>query len=120
MVKLKKADNCFIVAEVSANHGQEFNRAVALIKEAKRAGADAVKFQAYTPDTMTIDVDSKYFYIKHSKWGGQTLYELYKKAYTPWGWFKKLKKVCDDLGIVFFATSFDKTYVDFLEEIGVA
>lgn len=120
MINFKKLKNCFIVAEISANHGQNFNRAVALIKKAKECGADAVKFQCYTPDTLTIDCDNKYFRIKHPKWGGQTLYQLYKKAYTPWKWFKKLKKVADDLGIVFFATSFDKTSVDFLEELGVS
>jgi len=109
----------FIIAEISANHGQNFNRAVALIKKAKECGADAVKFQAYTPDTLTIDCGSKYFRIKHPKWGGQTLYELYKKAYIPWNWFKKLKKVADDLGILFFATAFDKTSVDFLEGLNV-
>lgn len=109
----------FIVAEISANHGQNFKRAVSLIKKAKECGADAVKFQAYTPDTMTIDIDNKYFRIKHPKWGGQTLYQLYKKTYTPWGWFKKLKKVVDDLGIVFFSTAFDKSAVDFLEELDV-
>jgi N-acetylneuraminate synthase len=111
--------NTFIIAEISANHGQDFDQAVSLIKEAKKAGADAVKFQAYTPDTLTIDADSKYFRIEHPKWGGQTLYELYKKAYTPWEWFKKLKDVADDLGILFFATAFDKTSVDFLEELNV-
>lgn len=109
----------FIVAEISANHGQNFNRAVALIKKAKDCGADAVKFQTYTPDTLTTDVDNKYFRIKHPKWGGQTLYQLYKKAHTPWSWFKKLKKVADDLGIIFFSTAFDKTAVDFLEELNV-
>jgi pseudaminic acid synthase len=109
----------FVIAEISANHGQVFNRAVALIKKAEECGADAVKFQAYTPDTLTIDCDSTYFRIKHPKWGGQTLYELYKKAYTPWKWFKKLKKVADDSGILFFATAFDKTSVDFLEGLNV-
>ncbi len=109
----------FIAAEISANHGQSFSRAVSLIKKAKQCGADAVKFQAYTPDTLTIDVDNKYFKIKHTEWGGQTLYNLYKKAYTPWNWFKKLKKISEDLGLVFFATAFDKTSVDFLEEIEV-
>jgi pseudaminic acid synthase len=108
-----------VVAEVSANHGQNFNRAVSLIKKAKECGADAVKFQAYTPDTLTIDCRSKYFRIKHPKWGGQTLYELYKKAYIPWEWLRKLKKVADDAGILFFATAFDKTSVDFLEELNV-
>ncbi|MCK4786758.1 MAG: N-acetylneuraminate synthase family protein, partial [Desulfobacteraceae bacterium] len=109
----------FVIAEVSANHGQDFNRAVDMIKTIKECGADAVKFQAYTPDTMTINFDNKYFRIEHPEWGGQTLYELYKKAYTPWDWFKKLKKVADDLGIVFFATAFDKAAVDLLEEIDV-
>ncbi|MDD5292060.1 MAG: pseudaminic acid synthase [Candidatus Omnitrophica bacterium] len=117
--KIKKSCPVFIVAEASANHGQSFKRAVTLIKEAKKCGADAVKFQAYTPDTMTIDVDNKFFRIRHPKWGGQTLYDLYKKAYTPWKWFKKLKKIADSEGIIFFATSFDKMSVDFLEGIGV-
>lgn len=114
-----KKGKAFIVAEVSANHGQNFNRAISMIKKAKECGADAVKFQTYRPDTITIDADNRYFRIKHPEWGGQTLYELYKKAYTPWRWFKKLKKVADDEGICFFSTAFDKTAVDFLEELGV-
>ncbi len=85
---VKGSSHCLIIAEVSANHGQNFNRAAALIKKANQCGADAVKFQAYTPDTLTINADNKYFQIKHPEWGGQTLYELYKKAYTPWSWFK--------------------------------
>jgi pseudaminic acid synthase len=109
----------YVIAEISANHNRDFSKAVALIKKAKECGANAVKFQAYTPDTLTINVDNKHFRIKHPKWRGQTLYELYKKAYTPWKWFKKLKKVADDLGILFFATAFDKTSVDFLEELNV-
>lgn len=109
----------FIIAEISANHGQDFNKAVRMVRIAKQCGADAVKFQCYTPDTITIDANNKYFRVKHAKWGGQTLYQLYKKAYTPWGWFKKLKNIADDLGLVFFATAFDKTSVDFLEELGV-
>lgn len=108
-----------IVAEISANHGQKFNRAVSLIKQAKKCGADAVKFQTYTPDTLTIDVNNKYFRIKHSQWGGQTLYQLYEKAFTPWSWFKRLKKIADDLGVIFFSSVFDKTSVDFLEELNV-
>ena len=119
MIDFKKPKTCFIVAEISANHGQDFNRAVALIKKAKECGADAVKFQTYTPDTLTIDVNNKYFRIKHPKWKGQTLYQLYKKAYAPWSWFKKLKKIADDLGIIFFSTAFDKTSIDFLEELRV-
>jgi sialic acid synthase SpsE len=117
--KIGKGCPAFIIAEISANHGRNFNRAVSLIKKAKEAGADAVKFQTYTPDTLTINHENKYFRIKHPKWGGQTLYQLYKKAYTPWGWFKRLKKIADDIGIIFFSTAFDKTAVDFLEELNV-
>lgn len=114
-----KAKECFIVAEISANHGGDFERAIAMIREAKRCGANAVKFQAYTPDTITIDIDNEYFKVEHSKWGGQSLYELYKKAYTPWNWFKELKRTADELDILFFATAFDKTSVDFLEDLDV-
>lgn len=109
----------FIIAEVSANHGQDFNRAVSLIKKAKECGADAVKFQAYTPDTLTINADNKYFRIEHPEWGGQTLYELYKKAYAPWEWFKELKKIAENTGIIFLCTAFDKTSVDMLEELDI-
>lgn len=115
----KKSNKVFIVAEVSANHGQDINRCISMIKKAKECGADAVKLQTYTPDTLTIDVNNKYFRVKHPKWGGQTLYQLYERGYTPWKWFKRLKKVADKEGIVLFSTAFDKTAVDFLEELGV-
>jgi pseudaminic acid synthase len=108
----------FTVAEISANHGQDFNQAVRLVKEAKKAGADAVKFQTFTADTMTLDVNNKHFRVKHPKWGGQTLYQLYQKGTMPWSWFKKLKKVAKEEGIVFFSAAFDKTAVDLLEDIG--
>lgn len=119
MLGFRKNNKCFLVGEISANHGQNFKRAIALIRKAKECGADAVKFQTYTPNTLTIDVNNKYFRIKHPKWGRQTLYQLYKKAYTPWEWFKSLKKIADDLGIIFFSTAFDKTAIDFLEELRV-
>ncbi len=119
MLSIGKKNRVIIIAEISANHGRSFTRAVSLVQEAKRCGADAVKFQAYTPDTITLDMDSSYFKIRHPEWGGQTLYQLYKKAYTPWNWLKKLKKVSDDLGMAFFATAFDKTAVDFLEGLDV-
>ena len=109
----------FIIAEISANHRQSFDTAVELVRKAKECGADAVKFQAYTPDTLTINADNKYFRIKHPQWGGQTLYELYKKAYTPWEWFKELKKIAEDTGIIFLCTAFDKTSVDMLEELNI-
>ena len=116
---MNKERSVFIAAEISANHGQNLKRAVTLIHKAKECGADAVKFQAYTPDTLTLNVDNKYFRIRHAKWGGQTLYQLYQKAYTPWSWFKQLKKEADAAGIAFFSTAFDKTSVDFLEDLGV-
>lgn len=118
--KIGKGYPVFIVAEVSANHGQNFDRAVKMIKKAKECGVDAVKFQTYTPDTLTIDVNNKYFQVTHDEWGGQTLYQLYRKGYTPWEWTEKLKKVCDDLGIIFFSTAFDKTSVDLLEKMNVS
>jgi pseudaminic acid synthase len=90
-----------------------------MIKKAKECSADAVKFQVYTPDTLTIDAADEHFQIEHPNWGGQTIYELYKKAYTPWEWLKELKKIADNSGILFFATTFDKTAVDLLEEIDV-
>lgn len=108
-----------IVAEISANHGGSFNRAVKLIKKAKECGADAVKFQTYTPDCLTINLRNKYFRIKHPKWGGQTLYDLYNGAYAPWGWFKKLKKVADNEGITFFSAAFSKEGFDFVDSLGV-
>lgn len=115
--QIGNSSKVFVIAEISANHKQNFKNAVALIKKAKECSADAVKFQAYTPDTITLNINNKYFRIKHPKW--QTLYDLYKTAYTPWDWFKKLKKISDDMGIEFFATAFDKTSVDMLEDIGV-
>lgn len=117
--KIGQGHPVFIVAEISANHQNDFGRAVKLIKEAKRCGADAVKFQTYTPDTLTLDHKSRYFKLKNTKWRGQYLYQLYERAYTPWHWFAKLKRIAEDLGLVFFSTSFDKTSVDFLEALRV-
>lgn len=109
----------FIIAEISANHNQKFDQAVKLIRSAKDSGADAVKFQTYTADTLTIDVNNKFFKRSYPDCNIRTLYELYKKGCTPWSWFRKLKKVCKELNIIFFSTAFDKTAVDFLEEIDV-
>ena len=109
----------FIIAEMSANHGQDFDRAVAIIEAAAEAGADAIKLQTYTPDTITMDCDSDLFTIKGTIWEGRTLYDLYGEAYTPWEWHAPLKKVADGLGLVFFSTPFDFTAVDFLEELDV-
>jgi len=110
----------FIIAEMSANHLQKFDNAVKLIKAAKEAGANAVKLQTYTPDTITIDCDNEYFQIKQGTlWDGQTLYELYKKAYTPWEWQPKLKEIAESEGLICFSTPSDKTSVDFLEKLNV-
>ncbi len=110
----------YIVAELSANHRQDFATAIALVKKAKEVSADAVKLQTYTPDTMTINIDSELFrHEEGSLWAGKTLYDLYREAYMPWEWQPKLKKVAHDLGIDLFSTPYDKTAVDFLEEMGV-
>ncbi len=110
----------YIVAELSANHGQNFDQAVRLIHAAKDAGADAVKLQTYTPDTMTIASDREYFRIRGGTlWDGRTLYELYGEACTPWEWQPRLKKIAEDLGLDLFSTPFDATAVDFLEHMDV-
>jgi pseudaminic acid synthase len=110
----------FVIAEISANHLQSFDRAVEIIKAAKKAGADAVKLQTYTPDTITIDCDNEYFQIKQGTiWDGTTLYKLYQEAYTPWEWQPKLKKIAEEEGLICFSSPFDNSAVDFLEEMDV-
>lgn len=108
----------FIVAELSANHKGDLERAKKMVREACLAGADAVKLQTYTPDTMTIDCCNQYFQIKPpSPWQGKTLYQLYKEAQTPWEWYPILKKIADKYGVILFSSPFDKTAVDFLEKM---
>lgn len=110
----------YIVAEMSANHNQDFDKAIQILKAAKEAGADAVKLQTYTPDTMTIPCDNEYFQVgKGTLWEGRNLYALYGEAYTPWEWQSKLKKIANDLGLDLFSTAFDPSTVDFLEEMRV-
>ena len=110
----------YVIAEISANHNQDFNQAVNLIHAAKEAGTDAVKIQTYTPDTMTIDCENEYFKIgKGTIWEGKNLYSLYKEAYTPWEWQPNLKKIANDLGMDLFSTPFDFSSVDFLESMDV-
>ena len=110
----------FIIAEVSANHNGDYEIAKKMIKAAKDAGADAVKLQTYRADTMTLDVKNEYFMIDQGTlWDGKSLYDLYSEAYTPWEWQPKLKKYADELGIILFSSPFDKTSVDFLEEMSV-
>lgn len=112
---------CYVVAELSANHNHEFERAVELIAAAKESGADAIKLQTYTPDTLTIESDRQWFRISgDSLWAGKTLYELYREAYTPWEWHPKLRAAALDLGMECFSTPFDASAVDFLESLGVS
>ncbi|RKQ64031.1 pseudaminic acid synthase [Thermovibrio guaymasensis] len=110
----------FIVAELSANHKQDIELAKDTIYAIKESGADAVKLQTYTPDTITIDCKNQFFQITGGTlWDGRTLYELYQEAYTPWEWHYELKELAEKLGLVFFSTPFDKTAVDFLEGLDV-
>lgn len=107
-----------IIAELSANHGKNIDVAIKTIRAAKEAGADAIKLQTYTPDTITLDVDNDYFTIKEGLWKGRNLYELYAEAHTPWDWHEKLFEVAADEGLVCFSSPFDHTAVDLLERLG--
>ena len=110
----------YVVAEMSGNHGQDYDRAARIVQVAAEAGADAVKLQTYTADTLTIDADSDIFRIGgDSLWAGTTLYDLYREAHTPWEWQPKLKKLADGLGIDLFSSPFDVTATDFLDDLGV-
>jgi len=108
----------FIIAELSANHNGSLKNALATIKAAKRAGADAIKIQTYTADTLTINCANEYFtYVLNGTiWEGRTLYDLYKEAYTPWEWHKELFKAAKEEGLICFSTPFDHSAVDFLEQ----
>ena len=118
--KLVDDNPTFIIAELSANHMNDFDIAVKTIEAMAEAGADAVKFQTFTPDTITIDCDNEYFQIKQGTvWDGQVLHDLYEDAYMPWEWQPKLKKIAEDLGLIVFSSPFDKTSVDFLEDMDV-
>lgn len=110
----------YVIAELSANHNQDFDQAVQLIHAAHEAGADAIKLQTYTPDTITIDCDNEYFRVGGGTlWDGRTLYDLYGEAYTPWEWQPRLKEIANELGLDLFSSPFDASAVDFLEQMGV-
>lgn len=113
------ACSCYVIAEMSANHNHDIERAEAIVRAAAEAGADAIKLQTYTADTLTIPCDNDYFRIKGTLWNGRTLHELYQEAYTPWEWQPRLKALANDLGMDCFSTPFDATAVDFLETMGV-
>lgn len=118
--KISEDSPTFIIAEMSGNHNLDFDRAVEIMKAAKEAGADAIKIQTYTADTMTLDCDDPCFQITQGTlWDGITLHKLYETAYTPWEWQPKLQEVAKELGIIFFSTPFDLTSVDFLEEMDI-
>lgn len=110
----------YVVAELSANHNQDFEEAIKLVHAAHEAGADAVKLQTYAPDSLTANCDNEYFRIgKGTIWEGRTLYKLYGEAFTPWEWQPRLKQVAEDLGLQLFSSPFDFRAVDFLERMDV-
>ena len=116
---INESSGVFIIAELSANHNGSIKTAIETIRAAKRAGANCIKLQTYTSDTMTIDSDKEDFIIKGTIWEGKNLYKLYKEAYTPWEWHRELFKVAKEEGLVCFSSPFDKTAVDFLETLDV-
>ena len=110
----------FIVAELSANHGHSLSIALETVRAARASGADAIKLQTYTPDTITLNCDNEYFRIQQGTiWDGETLYTLYQKAYTPWEWHKAIQKEAEKEGLIFFSTPFDRSAVDFLSGLDV-
>lgn len=109
----------FIIAELSANHNGSLETALETVRAAKRAGADCIKLQTYTADTLTIDSNREDFQIKGTIWEGKNLYELYQEAYTPWEWHAEIMKVAKEEGLICFSSPFDPTSVDFLEELNV-
>jgi pseudaminic acid synthase len=118
--EINETSPCFIIAELSANHNGDIEIAKKTIIAAKEAGANAIKLQTYTPDTLTIDCDNEYFQIHEGTlWDGKTLYELYGEAYTPWEWHEELFKLAKSEGMICFSSPFDKSAVDFLEELNV-
>lgn len=117
--EINSSSPVFIIAELSANHKGSIEVAIETIKAAKRAGADCIKLQTYTADTLTIDCGKDDFLIKGTIWEGKNYYQLYQEAYTPWEWHEELMKVAKEEGLVFFSSPFDKTAVDFLESLNV-
>jgi pseudaminic acid synthase len=116
---INQSSKVFIIAELSANHNGSLDTAIETIRAAKRAGADCIKLQTYTADTITIDSDKEDFLIKGTIWEGKNLYKLYQEAYTPWEWHAEIFKVAKEEGLVCFSSPFDKTAVDFLETLNV-
>ncbi len=117
--EINKESKVFIIAELSANHNGNIGTAIETIRAAKRAGADCIKLQTYTADTITIDCDKEDFLIKGTIWEGKNLYKLYQEAFTPWEWHEEIFRVAKEEGLVCFSSPFDKTAVDFLENLNV-
>ena len=111
--QIGKNQPTYIIAEMSANHAGDIENAKKIIHAAKEAGADCIKLQTYTADTLTIDCDNEYFHINSGTWEGENLYSLYQRAYTPWEWHKELMEEAKKVGIDIFSTPFDTTAVDF-------
>ncbi|MDX1736816.1 MAG: pseudaminic acid synthase, partial [Alphaproteobacteria bacterium] len=109
----------YIIAEISANHNQDLDRALAIVEAAKKAGADAIKLQTYTPDTITFPSKRKEFQVDGTIWEGKSLYELYQDAYTPWEWHETIFKKARSLNMHAFSSPFDDTAVDFLTDLNV-
>lgn len=117
--EINQSGKVFIIAELSANHNQKIDIAIETIKAAKRAGADCIKLQTYTADTLTINSNKEDFIIKGTIWSGKNYYSLYQEAYTPWEWHKQLFEVAKEEGLICFSSPFDKSAVDFLENLSV-
>lgn len=116
--KIAVKSPAFIIAELSGNHNQDLGRALAIIEAAGESGADAIKLQTYTADTITMDCRNQYFATQAgSLWEGRTLYDLYQEAHTPWDWHEKLFQKAEECGLICFSSPFDKTAVDFLERL---
>lgn len=109
----------FVIAEMSGNHNQSYEQSLRILEAAKAAGADAIKLQTYTADTITLRCDNEYFRVGGTIWNGRNLHDLYAEAHTPWEWQPNLKARADELGITLFSSPFDTTSVDFLESLGV-
>lgn len=117
---ISEAAPAFVIAEMSGNHLMDFDRAVAIMRAAKEAGADAVKIQTYTPDSITLNCEAPCFQITQGTiWDGTTLYKLYETAYTPWEWQPELQKIAEEMGLLFFSSPFDLSSIDFLEKMDV-
>lgn len=119
--KIGSAHKPFIIAEMSGNHDQSLEKALKIVEEVARSGANALKLQTYTPDTITLDLSHGNFFVSnlHKDWDGDSLYNLYKKAYTPWEWHAPIFRRARELGLIAFSTPFDETAVDFLEALDV-